>query len=453
MDFDITRLFDAFNTQDSYNVLIFMLVSFLLGLLLAYIMRGATIRRLRKELRKEKKMVAEARADFEQSKSQFDLNTAKLNKANFELGEAQAQLVDLENEKNGYVNQVYGLNTRIEELQSGQASYGATIESLNEEIDLLKAAATDQEEQSTRLVALEAENATLRQEIADLNIALAAKGTVTTEDRSAAIAPPVAMGASQQSDVIARLELMESKLRQLENENSDLRSSIGTFEDGADYNMAMAENAGTTTRGADTAGVPTVEEDPELHIGADKSVLGIVPPELIDNRDDLTQIEGLGTFLQQKLYDEGIYTYDAIAGLSSAEIDDLTKKIGYLPGRIEKDDWVGQAKKLMGGSGKATKKSAKKTSGKKKKVKADDLKIIEGVGPKIESLLKDAGIKTLNQLAQTPVDDIKAVLTAAGDRYRMHDPGTWPSQARLAANEEWELLKQYQDDLDGGRAN
>jgi hypothetical protein len=33
----------------------------------------------------------------------------------------------------------------------------------------------------------------------------------------------------------------------------------------------------------------------------------------------------------------------------------------------------------------------------------------------------------------------------------MHDPGTWSAQARLAANGEWELLEEYQEELKGGR--
>ncbi|MEM9930215.1 MAG: helix-hairpin-helix domain-containing protein, partial [Bacteroidota bacterium] len=431
--------FDAFNTQDSYNVLIFMLVSFLLGLLLAYILRGATIRRLRKELRQEKKMTAEARADLEQAKSQLDLKTAEWNKANFELGEAQTRLAELDAEKSGYVNQIYGLNTRVEELQGSQLEYDTTIDVLNAEIAELKANTGD----APRVAELEAENAQLRQEIADLTKALADTRVGSGSRRVVA--------SSTSDDVLSRLDLLENKLRQLENENSTLRSSIGTFEDGADYHAAGTATRGTSSRGV-TADEPSSDEapDPDLHIGTDKRVLAIVPPELIEDRDDLTQIEGVGTFLQQKLYDEGYYTYAAIANLSSAEIEELTGKIGYLPGRIEKDDWVGQAKKLMAAPKKADKKSTKKTT-KKKKSKADNLKVIEGIGPKIEGLLKDAGIKTLDQLAKTPVDDIKAVLTKAGDRYRIHDPGTWPSQARLAANEEWDLLKQYQDDLDGGK--
>ncbi len=85
-----------------------------------------------------------------------------------------------------------------------------------------------------------------------------------------------------------------------------------------------------------------------------------------------------------------------------------------------------------------------------KKVKADDLKIIEGVGPKIESLLKDGGFDTWEKVANAKAEELKAVLEAAGPRYRMHNPTTWPKQAELAKDGKWNELQEYQDILDGG---
>lgn len=86
-----------------------------------------------------------------------------------------------------------------------------------------------------------------------------------------------------------------------------------------------------------------------------------------------------------------------------------------------------------------------------KSIKQDDLKIVEGIGPKIEGLLNDAGIVTWEDLANAPVDKVQAILDEAGPRYRMHDPNTWAKQARLAADGNWEELEAYQDHLDGGR--
>jgi large subunit ribosomal protein L27 len=81
----------------------------------------------------------------------------------------------------------------------------------------------------------------------------------------------------------------------------------------------------------------------------------------------------------------------------------------------------------------------------------DNLKIVEGIGPKIEQLIKDAGIKTWAQLSETPVEDLQKILHDAGSRYTMHNPGTWPRQAGLAAAGKWDELEVLQKELDGGK--
>ncbi len=82
--------------------------------------------------------------------------------------------------------------------------------------------------------------------------------------------------------------------------------------------------------------------------------------------------------------------------------------------------------------------------------KPDDFKKIEGIGPKISELIANAGILTFAQLAETSADKIKEILTEAGSRYATHNPTTWPAQAKMAANGEWDALKKWQDELDGG---
>lgn len=86
-----------------------------------------------------------------------------------------------------------------------------------------------------------------------------------------------------------------------------------------------------------------------------------------------------------------------------------------------------------------------------KKAKKDDLKLIEGVGPKIESLLKDAGFSTFAAVAAASYDDLKKVLDDAGTSFQMHDPTTWPRQAQLAHEGKMEELKEYQEHLQGGK--
>lgn len=80
----------------------------------------------------------------------------------------------------------------------------------------------------------------------------------------------------------------------------------------------------------------------------------------------------------------------------------------------------------------------------------DDLKKVEGIGPKIQELLNTDGIWSFAQLANSTVERIQGVLDAAGPRYRMHNPKTWPEQAALARDGKWDKLKELQDKLHGG---
>ena len=84
-------------------------------------------------------------------------------------------------------------------------------------------------------------------------------------------------------------------------------------------------------------------------------------------------------------------------------------------------------------------------------VKPDDLTKIEGIGPKIKQLLIDGGIPTFAILAVTPAEKVKEILVAAGSRYKMHNPTTWGLQAKMAADGNWDELKKWQDESDGGK--
>ncbi len=84
-----------------------------------------------------------------------------------------------------------------------------------------------------------------------------------------------------------------------------------------------------------------------------------------------------------------------------------------------------------------------------KKSDADDLKKIEGIGPKIADTLNDAGVSTFAKLASMDRDAIKAILDTVST-LKSKEPKTWPQQAQLAADEKWDELKVLQDELMGG---
>ncbi|MFD2934433.1 hypothetical protein [Spirosoma flavum] len=62
--------------------------------------------------------------------------------------------------------------------------------------------------------------------------------------------------------------------------------------------------------------------------------------------DDLKVIVGIGPFLEKKLHVIGIYTFRQIANFTSEDIEQVNDIIEFFPGRIERDNWVGQAAEL-----------------------------------------------------------------------------------------------------------
>ncbi len=81
---------------------------------------------------------------------------------------------------------------------------------------------------------------------------------------------------------------------------------------------------------------------------------------------------------------------------------------------------------------------------------ANDLTIVEGIGPKINELLHNNGIKTFAALAGATVPQVRAILDSGGSRFRIANPGTWAQQAALAAENKWSELKILQDKLSAG---
>ena len=121
------------------------------------------------------------------------------------------------------------------------------------------------------------------------------------------------------------------------------------------------------------------------------------------------------------------------------EISDLKLKIAKLESEAKKSAFfafdAGKAKEILGF-----------------KVLENDLKIVEGIGPKISDILVKRGITTWKALSETdPVLIKNYLLEDGGELYRIHIPDTWPYQARLAHEGKWDELKTLQENLIGGR--
>lgn len=80
----------------------------------------------------------------------------------------------------------------------------------------------------------------------------------------------------------------------------------------------------------------------------------------------------------------------------------------------------------------------------------DNLKLIEGIGPKIESMLKENGVNTLADLAAATEERLKEILATGSAIMASKNPSTWARQAQMAVDGKMDELKAWQDELDGG---
>ncbi|WP_452599110.1 hypothetical protein [Pontimicrobium sp. MEBiC01747] len=86
-----------------------------------------------------------------------------------------------------------------------------------------------------------------------------------------------------------------------------------------------------------------------------------------------------------------------------------------------------------------------------KRIKENDLTVVEGIGPKIQELFHNHDVKTWVELANCSVEKCQSILNSGGERFKIHKPGTWPKQSLLASQGKWQELKDWQDRLDGGK--
>lgn len=86
-----------------------------------------------------------------------------------------------------------------------------------------------------------------------------------------------------------------------------------------------------------------------------------------------------------------------------------------------------------------------------KKVKQDDLKVVEGIGPKIEQLFHSNGITTWKDLSKIPVAKCQQVLDSGGEAYKIHDPASWPMQAKMCYEGKWKELALWQEEHKHGK--
>ena len=142
---------------------------------------------------------------------------------------------------------------------------------------------------------------------------------------------------------------------------------------------------------------------------APKSTLEVITKDKAPSkseRDDLQLINGIGPQMEEMLHGEGIYFFRQLAALDKAGVNELNELLPGFPGRIERDEWVPQARGYASGKAPAAAPAVRKGGLTKitkdkapSKSERDDLKEISGVGPQMEKLLNEEGIYFFRQVA------------------------------------------------------
>jgi predicted flap endonuclease-1-like 5' DNA nuclease len=168
--------------------------------------------------------------------------------------------------------------------------------------------------------------------------------------------------------------------------------------------------------------------------------------------DDLKRIRGIGPQNEARLHALGIWHFDQIGAWTREEIDWVGNYLAF-PGRIDREEWVPQAKNYAGGGtsefdqryarGEVTTslghideaqafdgsqpKSLPKPTG-----PLDDLKLINGVGRAIEEKLHQAGIWSFDQIARMSDAELRWVSTYVGFPGRAIREN-WAGECRILA--------------------
>ncbi len=244
--------------------------------------------------------------------------------------------------------------------------------------------------------------------------------------------------------------------------DADIEVEVGAETDVVEHDQILDE-AIVSGLASDIAGSGTSGFDAELA----KAVFGRVIRE-----DDMQVIEGIGPKTATLLNNSSIHTWRQLGNTAVPQLQNILNTAGDRFQLLNPGTWPKQARMaadgewiklreyqdyLVGGVEPSEIPPPVSPAGSEalyvmgRKIEPNDLTVIEGIGPKIQGLLKESGIDTWSTLAEATVAKLQSILEDAGDRYRMHNPSTWPKQAEMAAAGEWDKLREYQDFLDGGR--
>ena len=173
--------------------------------------------------------------------------------------------------------------------------------------------------------------------------------------------------------------------------------------------------------------------------------------------DDLTKISGVTAEIQTILKQQGVKSFTDLRDIKKQSLQSLQEKLVTKDtNRKEIETWPHQASLAAKGDWNKLKEyqafitrsqraslnrdNQQHTSG-----TSDDLKVIEGIGPRIEEILNSKGINTFQQLSNSDTDVLKSYIVEEDSRFSKNETESWPHQAAMADKGQWEELNIYQE--------
>ena len=169
--------------------------------------------------------------------------------------------------------------------------------------------------------------------------------------------------------------------------------------------------------------------------------------------DDLTQLNGIGPRASEALAKAGITTYAGLAEANEPQLRHALHEADMVPpanvaswpmqaSYATKGDWQGLMKYNKRGS-----EASHHAASKPKAAEAaspDDLTQLNGIGPRISSILAAGGVTTYEELEHTDPSELRKII-AAGGALPPSSLDTWPTQASYAVRGDWSGLASYND--------
>ena len=321
------KFFVEMSHEDSIFIITFLIGSFLIGLLFGWWQGRRGKRKLRKALKQKESELVTLQATHNATQEQLELKEADLTKANLSIEELKTQISQVEHEKAKIQSNMHTINNQLESLKSENLANLSEIEELNSQIVKLEVNASKQAE----LIETAATNSIVDIDLSEVQ--------------------------NKYDNANIRLAAIEEKLLRMDRENALLKSEISSLKSDDSPITFLDENPGDDDEELVTEEVNVVAEDNgESMDAAERSAIARqklkaafgnrIVVAAASEKDDLKKINGIGPFIETKLNEIGIYTFKQISQFDEELIEQVTDAIQFFPGRINRDDWVGQAKRL-----------------------------------------------------------------------------------------------------------